>query len=489
MNFRLAALFGISWSMASQATRMALQIATTILLARLLTPDDFGVYAMAMPVIGLAGLLQDVGLHQAIMQKDKISKDQLNTVFWLNFLISLGVALLLVLVSPLVGRFYADPRLVGLVASFGVIVMLGSLTFGQYAMLGRDLRFRVVALIDIVCALVSFVTVIGVSYFWPSYWALWSAGLASVLCWSVLTFLVGSWRPGIPKRGGDLDGMFRFGLNIMFHNFANYASRNVDNILIGRSLGGAVLGYYDRAYKLLLYPLENLANPVTRVMVPLLSRMQGDQEGFRRAFLQSSGLVNLACIPGMAVAIACSHDLVRILLGERWLPVAPIFYWLGFAGLVQPIVNSSSWLFIAQGRSGDMVRVSVTSSLVIVAGFFIGLGWGAEGVACAYAISECFFRVPLTIYLGGRKGAVRASDLLWGILPLMGSALATLLSVSWLYQSGVSGWKVILLALPIAYGQAVLTLCLFPAGRKLLADTGRAAASFYESIRNREQSQ
>ncbi|MDB5593450.1 MAG: capsular polysaccharide biosynthesis protein [Hyphomicrobiales bacterium] len=484
MNFRSAAMTGIAWSVSSQAVRMILQVVTTVVLARLLTPEDFGVYAMAIPVIALATLFQDLGLQQALIQREKITTAQINKVFWINFAVTLAIALLLVLISPLVSRFYGEERLTVLTSAWGIIMILGSLGFGQYALLGRAFRFRALAIIDMACAIAAFVTVTVLAYFWPSYWALWASGVASVACWIVLSMVVSGWRPGLPQRGVDLDGIFGFGMNVTIHNVANYASRNLDNILIGRNFGALVLGHYDRAYKLLLYPLENIAGPISRVMVPILSRMNGDPAQFRRAFLQASGIQSLICIPGMAVAIGCADELIRILLGEKWMAVAPIFYWLGFAGLIQPLIDSTGWLFFAQGRSKALMSMSVATSIVTVAAFFIGLRWGAVGVACAYAIVEYVYRVPLLFFLAGRRGSVTALDLILGVLPLLAAAGLTLLTIHFLREAqSLQGMRLIFAALPIAYGEALAVLALLPTGRRLLVSTFRLATDGMKMLR------
>ncbi|MDB5648603.1 MAG: capsular polysaccharide biosynthesis protein, partial [Hyphomicrobiales bacterium] len=386
------------------------------------------------------------------------------------------IALVMVAISPLVAHFYGDSRLIALTSAWGVIMLLGSMGFGQYALLGRAFRFQALAVIDMLCSVAAFVTVTFIAWYWPSYWALWASGVASVTCWGIASMVASGWRPGLPKRGVDLEGMFGFGMNITVHNFANYASRNLDNILIGHNFGALILGYYDRAYKLLLYPLENIGGPISRVMVPILSRMHGDDDKFRRAYLQASGLQSLLCIPGMAVAIGCSGELIRILLGETWMPVAPIFFWLGLAGLIQPLIDSTSWLFIAQGRSRELMGTSVATSTVTVIAFVIGLRWGAVGVACAYAIVEYVYRIPLLVILAGRKGAVTRADLMLGLLPLLTAAGLTLLTLDQLRElTTFKGWQLILVALPIAYAQALLMLAILPTGRQQIASIYRLA--------------
>ncbi|MDB5642334.1 MAG: capsular polysaccharide biosynthesis protein [Hyphomicrobiales bacterium] len=483
MSFRSTAINGVAWQLSAQAVRVIFQFATTVILARLLTPDDFGVFAMAMPVIGLAGLLQDFGLHDVVVQKETISSDEVNAIFWANLGITAIVALLLLAASPFVADFYGEQRLTPMLAAWSGILLLGALSFGQYSMLARAFRFKTLAKIDITCAVVSFVTVLVSAWFLRSYWALWLAGLTSVACFVTLTYVTGVWRPTRPRRDINLRGSFHFGGNIILHNAANYASRNIDNILVGKNFGGTVLGYYDRAYKLLLYPIENLANPIARVMVPVLSRLQKDEPGLRRAFLQAYGITNLVAIPGLAFAIGCASEIIAIMLGEKWMEVARIFQFLGIAGVAQPLINSASWLFISQNRTKALMYLSVSSSVVIVIGFFIGLRWGAVGVAAGYAAAEILYRAPLTCYLAGRiNGAVRVSDLVASLVPLFVAAAATVLSIHYLREAGLQGLSLIFVSLIVAYVEAFLALSLLPSGREQIRATLRMARSGWMTI-------
>lgn len=460
---------------------MFLQIATTVILARMLPPDEFGIFAMVIPVIALTSLIQDLGLQQAVIQRQDISREQISQLYWINFAMTILIAIFLIVAAPFIASFYGEGRLTALTCAWALILVLGGIGFQHYALLAREFRFKALALIDIACAVFSFVTALVAAYFLHSFWALWLAGVASVTCWIVLAMATTGWRPSLPKRGVDLDGMVGFGMNITFHNFANYASRNLDNILIGHHFGAVVLGYYDRAYKLLLYPHENLAGPLSRVMVPVLSRVQDQPAQFRRVFLQSCGVLNLVSIPGMVVAIWCSDELVTLLLGEKWLPISPIFFWLGIAGIMQPLINAAGWLFLAQGRSRELMLFSIAGSIVTAIGFFVGLRWGAVGVACAYSIVEYVFRIPLLFYLGGRKGSVSALDLITGVAPLLLAAGLTVLSIFWLRQTfTLGGPALIFVSLVLAYLEALLCMALVPSGRHVLSSGFQILGEFFQ---------
>jgi PST family polysaccharide transporter len=461
-------LSGLGWSALSQGVRIFLQLASIPILSRLLHPSDFGIYAMCVPVLGLAGLLQDFGLQQALVQKEKLSHKQMNSVFWINFLISISVAASMFFLSGSVARFFSEPSLEGLIAAFSLITFLGAAGFGQYALLNRELRFRAIALIDMTCAIVSFIVVISCAVHFRSFWALWAGAFSSVICWIFLSYAVASWRPGLPSFGVNLDGMFRFGFHIVIHNFAIYFTRNFDSILIGKFIGSNALGLYDRAYKILLFPIENLAQPISRVMVPMLSRMRGDPEHFRSVFVVVNGLLHLACIPALAALIGCSDQFVLFLLGENFSGVSPIFFWLGFAGLVQPLLIASHWVLIAEGRSEMLMKVSITSAFFISLSFVIGLNWGVVGIAAAYACAEVLLRAPVTVWLAGRAGVIKHDIFLRNIMPVAFSAAVTL-GFAQLLADYTSGLTLLVSTIFFAYISAFSCLALFPNGRALLS--------------------
>ena len=170
--------------------------------------------------------------------------------------------------------------------------------------------------------------------------------------------------------------MLRFGANLVGFGLVNFLARNLDNVLIGCFSGAAALGYYDRAYKLLLLPLYNVNAPLSRVTVPLLSRIESDKPRLRNAFLKITSQVGLVTIPGMAALVATSGETVEILFGPGWQPVAPIFAWLGLAGLVQPITWAVTWLLVAQGRTATMFRWGAYASSTAILSFAVGLRWG-----------------------------------------------------------------------------------------------------------------
>jgi PST family polysaccharide transporter len=190
------------------------------------------------------------------------------------------------------------------------------------------------------------------------------------------------------------------------------------------------LGHYDRANKLLLFPLNHIMNPLNKVMVPALSRANGNDERYRNAYLKTTSLVLFLLLPGIAFATATADILIPTLLGSQWGSSATIFQALGFAGLLQALNNPAGWLFVSQGRTGEFMRWGIVSSVTVVVAFVIGLPYGAVGVAIAYAVGE-YIRTPLLWLYIGRKGPIGFRHILRVSGPILLAAHVALAAV-WL---------------------------------------------------------
>jgi PST family polysaccharide transporter len=215
----------------------------------------------------------------------------------------------------------------------------------------------------------------------------------------------------------------------------------------------------------MMFPIQNINVPMSQVMLPILGRLREEPERFRRAFLMATQAVQLAAVPGMAVAVASSDILVPFLLGDRWSAASPIFFWLGLAALTQPLANSTGWLFIASGRTGAMLRWGLTGSVTTLLSFVIGLKWGPVGVAVACFVGAVC-RQPILYHLSTKGTAVRKGDLyMLQLLSLLGAAAAY--AITRLLMQHLSIVPMLCAAIPSAYLFALLSQGVTKAGRDL----------------------
>lgn len=457
----------------AQGVRVATQIVSVIVLSRLLSPQDFGVVAMCAPVLAFIALFQDFGLTQATIQKTGIRHEEVNYLFWINTAVSAILACVLAAAAPLVAAFYGEPRVTGLVAAFGLQIMAYGLGAQHLALLTRRMEFSRLAVIDVASAVTGLVVSIAWTFIDRSYWALFAGTLTGAVLPTLCYCVSSRWRPGLPRKVEGISQLINFGAGITGFNFANFFARNLDNVLIGKYWGEAQLGLYDRAYKLLLFPLSQITNPLSKVMVPALSRLKDEPDRYRSAYLRVVPLILLVALPGVAFATAMSDTLIPFVLGPQWRESANIFLALGFAGLLQPLNNPAGWLFVSQGRSGDFMRWGIITAVTSVLAFAIGLPYGALGVAVAYAVSE-YLRTPFLWLYVGKAGPLRASHVLHAAAPfVLGAHLA--LALVWVAKPMLPAQPIIALVggAVLSYVVTIIVALAFGAGREALREALR----------------
>lgn len=453
----------------AQAGKMAVTMASIVILARLLAPEDFGLVAAISPLVAFVGLFRNLGLQQALVQRKSVEPAHLNQAFWISLWVGLAASLVVFLAAPAVGAFYGDPRLVPLVRVASLSLVLGSLTTVPIALLSRRFAFGVIAAQELAMALAALGLAVAGAIAGLDAMALVAGTVGAAAAGLALVWGFAPYRPGRPVLTAD-GALMRFGANLTGFNLVNFFSRNADNVLIGRFAGMAALGFYDRAYKLLLFPIQNINQPLSQIMIPILSRVQDEPERLKRIYLEVNWALALLILPGIAAAGMQSEALIALLFGPQWAPTAPIFAWLALASFVQPVTGTNGWLFIAKGRTDWMLRLGLYSSLVTVAAFVVGLRWGAEGVAAAYALSAYVLRIPVLLAVIDRLGPVRGRDLgLVLAVPGAAAGLSALALPTVLEAAGAApGLVSLILAAALNYGTALAAVAAVPASRRTL---------------------
>lgn len=271
LNVRAAR--GTAAAFASQALKFALNFGVTVTLARLLTPEAFGLFGIAFAVTGFWEFAKDGGMIVPVVQRETLEPDQLAALFWFNAGLGLLVTLVTMLVSPLVGRLFADDRLVPITAALALVFLAGGLSTQHAALLRRQLRFTALASCELVAlALASVIAVVSAAR-GAGYWSLVYFQLARELLQTVLVIAATRWIPRWPERWGEIGPLVRFGSLMMVFDLLGYLTFKLDNVIVGWALGPAALGLYDKAYQLLLLPANQIGLPLSGVVHATLSRL------------------------------------------------------------------------------------------------------------------------------------------------------------------------------------------------------------------------
>ncbi|MCW3798762.1 lipopolysaccharide biosynthesis protein [Sphingomonas sp. BN140010] len=417
-SYRNTAVRGAIVTGGGTVAKAVLQVLAIVVLARMLKPEDFGVMAMVFPIIAFASIFQQAGLGMAVLQRESVSNEELSTIFWTNVAIGVLVGALLVAVSPLVAAFYNEPRVRGLTAASGALMIVGALTSQHIILLMRKMEYGRLALVDLLSLAIGTALAILTAYLFHSYWAIFLLSFGTTASMCLLAWALGGWRPGRVAPLGRVKDVLFFGGNITASNLATYFGQNLDKILIGRWIGAVALGYYERAYKVVLLPTLFVHMPLFRLLVPMLSQSRSEPERHRRLFILGYQLSLFITVPGTLLLAFAAPQIVVFVLGSQWLSAAPIFSWLAIASLGQLVIGPLNMIFVSQGRSREAMLSSVVSSLYTSVAFVIGLKWGAVGVAAAFAISE-LVRSPAMLWYTTRTGPVSLREASLALAPFL----------------------------------------------------------------------
>ena len=280
-------------------------------------PTDFGVFGTVIPIMAFVQIFQDLGFSQAVISSPTLTYGQLNWMFWINLAVSVVLAIVLAGFAPILASIYYDQRVFDFTLALAGTIPLSGLMTQHFALLTRQMRFTWLAVLDVVAIIAGFLASVVVALIWPSYWALFASLLMTMLVLLAGSWFAAGWRPGRPASWGKVRPMLHFGGGVIGYNLSIYVARNLDKVLIGWRAGPLQLGFYDRAYKLLLPPLQHLNSPIARVMVPVLSRLSNDPTRYRRVYVRTTQQILLVAFPGVLFMIATAPTLVPTLLGSN----------------------------------------------------------------------------------------------------------------------------------------------------------------------------
>jgi PST family polysaccharide transporter len=395
------AVRGAGWLTLGQFANQGMSLVVTGILARLLTPEAFGLVGMVVVFTAFLELFQELGLTAAVIQRKDVTEEQLSTVFWITIFCGATLSLATAAVSPVIAWFYGEPELKSVASLLGLTFFINSFVHVQAALLRKRLQFRRLVLAKIAAALVGGGVGIGLAFAGFGVHALVFKSVAVAALFSGLLWLMGGWRPNRWPRLRSVLGMLTFGGGVTGTYLLSYLSRNMDYMLIGRFLGAAALGVYTIAYRIMLLPLRRITFQLSQVAFPAFSAIQDDKPRVARGYCQMGKTVALVTFPAMAGLLLVAPEAVRVVLGEKWLRAIFLIRVLAPVGALQSVTAASTHLFRSQGRAWFHLVLEFVITAVTLGAFVVGLRWDVEGVAVCYAISQ-FVLMPAKCYFAFR---------------------------------------------------------------------------------------
>lgn len=426
MTHKQKTIRGIKWSVIDQVVRQFVVLIISAVLSRLLTPTDFGLLGMVTVAIGFLQIFKDFGLGASIIQQTNPSKIAIDSVFWINIGIGLVIGLLLLLTAPLISNFYHEPRLTSLTMSMAGIFFLSSFEIVPDTLIRKAMDFRSYFFRNLGSVLVSGLVGIVLAFAGWGVWALVGQTLFATITRVIVNFRLSKWRPSFQFSAKDLKSHLRFSLPLLGESSVNYWVRNIDNLLVGKLLGAVALGFYSKAYSLMLLPVRQISGTLSRVMFPSFSLIKDKVDKVWNQYKTIVSIIAAVSFPMMAGLALFAETAILIVYGKQWLPVVPVFRVLCFLGALQSVGTLTGSIFSSQGKTLLSFKVGMIVKPLLIAGIVVGLLWkDLMGMVWGYAITSTiafFFEIYFVAKVLGKK----VSDIL---LCFWKEALAVLLSI------------------------------------------------------------
>ncbi len=410
-ELRRLAVRGAGATLFGGGMTLAIQVIATVVLARLLTPTDFGLVTMVTTFSLLLVNFGFNGLTEAIVQCEEIDHDLASTLFWIN----LGCGLLLTIgfaeAGSLLARLYHDALVEHVAVGISLTIFITSTSTVHLALLKRAMRFSWVSVNDICARVVSVALSIFLGWRGWGYWALVAGAVALPMSSCVGAWLLCRWRPGLPRRVAGTASMLRFAIHTYATYGVNYLSRNTDNLLVGWRFDAQSLGFYKKAYDLFTLSANQLVASIAVVVVAALSRVRRDPAQYRRYLLDALAVMAFVGMGLGAGLTLVGKDLISVLLGPKWGPAGRIFTFFGPGIGVMILYGTHGWIHLSIGRADRWFRWAIFEFVVTCLLFVLGLRWGPVGIATAWSVSFWLLTIPAIWYAGKPIGLDIASVL------------------------------------------------------------------------------
>ncbi|NQX35591.1 lipopolysaccharide biosynthesis protein [Herbiconiux sp. VKM Ac-2851] len=399
-----------------QAIRIGLLGVSIVVLARLLSPADYGLLAMVTAVIGIGELLRDLGLSVAAVQARTLSSSEKSNLFWANTVTGVVLASVVFGSSWAIAALYDQRELVAITQVLAVTFLINGVASQFKAQINRDLRFMTLGLSEALPQALGLGVAIWLAVIGSGYWALVAQAVTVAVVALFLDVLLARWLPGPPRFNVSIRRFLRFGGALAGTQGLAYVAKNIDNVVLGVFYGSGTLGFYSRAYQLIVLPLNQLTAPLSRVAIPILARIQDDREQFLR-YLRSGQFftVTLACA-FYASLIGLASPVILVVLGDAWLPVVPILQALAVSGIFRAMGQVPYWIFVALGLTGKQFKIYLISQPLVVVAILTGVPWGGVGVAVGCSVGYFVFWFIQMWWAGRVSGLPTGSLIRSGLL-------------------------------------------------------------------------
>ena len=391
MSIHQKAVKGFMWSLFQKVGSMSISFAVNIILARLLTPSDFGSIGMILVFVNISAVFIDSGFGSALIQSKKTTQVDYSTVFYWNIIVAVVLYGLLYVCSPYIARFYNIITLASILKVIGLILIINALSIVQITILRKNLEFKTIANCYLLASVVALCTTIILALMNFGVWSLVFFQIVLSLCNTLFIWYSTSWHPTLVWSWNSLKNLFSFGGYLILSYLMVTITKQVQSLFIGKLCSSKILGYYSQAQNLENAPTNIVYSVLTQVGFPLLSSQQNNLISFKNIFLKLFKGIAYLTIPLMSLLIILARPLILLLLSDIWLPVVSFFQLLCLAGTLMPLADISYYAISALGKSKSIFKLSMLYNIISFSTILIGTYWSVYGIIIA-VIFNTFMR-------------------------------------------------------------------------------------------------
>lgn len=381
---------GVVWSGIDKIANGGILFIANIILARLLTPQDFGLIAIIAIFIQISQTFIDSGFSNALIQKKNRSQADYSTVFFFNLAISIGFYIILFFFAPLIANFFKDEKLCSLTRVVGLNLIIGALVSVHKTRLTIQLRFKIQAVISLIASVTSAIIAISLAYKGFGVWSLVLLTLSNITLQTLLIYVFIKWKPSFLFSKNSFHQLFSYSSKLLGASLIHLLYRNIYPIVIGKKFSPIELGYFNRADTFAMYPPSTIGSVFSRVAFPIFSRIQDDNNRLQKAYSQYIIYSSLLLFPIMIGIIALAQPLTLLILKEKWLPMVPMLQILCVDWMTDHLCSINLNILYVKGRSDLAFKLEIIKKTIAILIFFISISWGIIGVCWGRVVYSCF---------------------------------------------------------------------------------------------------
>lgn len=407
-----------TWAIVGQFTKLVVKFGVSIILARLLSPKEFGLMGMVSVLIVLLNSMSELGLFTSLIQKKEVNQTELSSVFWLTFILGLVISLLLFVSAPWVALFYNQNELTKIIQVLSIIFFFNSLVLTHNAILTKVLNFKILEIYSTVSLVLSSIIALILAYFNFGVWALVYQQILNSLFNAVIVWYFQRWRPSFILHFKSIKSLLGFGFRVFISGLLNTLFGSIDTVIIGKFFSAASLGLYSFAQNLINVTVGTFTTAIIRVLFPVMAGAQNDAERLKSIYLKTNNLLNIFIIPVMGTICIFANQIVAIFLGNKWIDMVVYFQLFAIIGILYPISALNINLILAKGRSDKFLHLEIIKKILLVIGIAVGFQFGIVGILLGI-LGISIIGVFFNLYYAGNVSGYYLKNQLIDMVPVL----------------------------------------------------------------------